>query len=53
MCKKSGKSIDHLLCCEMARELWSSLFHLFGVTWVMLRKVRELLVSWRGQIENP
>jgi hypothetical protein len=37
MCKKSEESIDHfLLHCEVARELWSSLFHLFGVDWVML-----------------
>jgi hypothetical protein len=31
MCKKSGVSIDHLLHCEVLRELWSSLFQLFGV----------------------
>jgi hypothetical protein len=31
MCKKSGESIDHLfLRCEIARELWSSIFYLFG-----------------------
>jgi hypothetical protein len=31
MCKKSGESIDHLLLyCEIARDLWSSLFHLVG-----------------------
>jgi hypothetical protein len=23
-------------------------FHLFGVDWVMPRRVRELLVSWRS-----
>jgi hypothetical protein len=49
MCKKSREFIDHLLLhCEVARELWSSLFNLFGVDWVMPRRVRELLVSWRG-----
>jgi hypothetical protein len=31
MCKKSKDSIDHLLHCEIARELWNSLFHLFGL----------------------
>ena len=31
MCKKSGESIDHLfLHCEIARELWISIFYLFG-----------------------
>ena len=47
MYKKSGESIDHILLqCETVRELWSLLIHLFGV-WVMPRRVRELLVSWR------
>jgi hypothetical protein len=51
MYKKSGESIDHLLLhCEVAKELWSSLFQLFGVAWVMPQRVRELLVSWRGQL---
>ena len=52
MCKKSGESIDHLLHCVIAREIWTSLFHLFGVVWVMPGRVRKILVSWRGQMEN-
>jgi hypothetical protein len=29
MCKKSGKSIDHLMIhCEVARELWSFILNL-------------------------
>jgi hypothetical protein len=28
------------------------LFKLFGVAWVIPRKVNELLVSWRGQLGN-
>jgi hypothetical protein len=32
MCKKSGETIDHLLLhCEVARDLWSYIFTLFGV----------------------
>jgi hypothetical protein len=32
MCKKSEKSIDHLLIhCEVVRELWRSIFNMFGV----------------------
>jgi hypothetical protein len=52
MCKKSGESIDHLLHCVIAREIWSSLFHSFGVVWVMPGRVRKILVSWRGQMGN-
>jgi len=46
MCMKSRKFIDHLLLhCEVARDLWNSLFKLFGFVWVMPRRVIEL-VSW-------
>ena len=50
MCKKSDECIDHLfLHCEVAKELSSSLFQLFGVVWVVPQRVRELLMNWRGQ----
>jgi hypothetical protein len=50
MYKKSGESIDHLLIhCEVARKLWSSILNMFGVDWVMPRRVIDLLISWRGQ----
>ena len=59
MHKKSREYIDHfLLHCEIAREFWSSLFLFFFfsfflcVIWGMPRRLRELLVSWRGQIGN-
>jgi hypothetical protein len=51
MCNKSGESIDHLLIhCEVARELWSSILNMFGVEWVMPRRVIVLLVRWGGQV---
>ena len=32
MCKKSGEFIDYLLLhCEVARDLWVSIFHLFRI----------------------
>jgi hypothetical protein len=47
MCKKNGESMNHLLLhCEVARELWSYIFILFGIEWVMPRMVLELLTSW-------
>jgi hypothetical protein len=47
MCKKSVESIEHLLLrCEVPRDLWSYIPILFGVEWVMLRRVLELLASW-------
>jgi len=47
MYKKSGESIEHLLLhCEVARNLWSYILTLFGVGWVIPRRVLELLTSW-------
>jgi hypothetical protein len=49
--QEEWESIDHLLIhCEVARELWSSILNLFGVDWVMPRRVIDLLVSWGGQV---
>jgi hypothetical protein len=53
MCKRSGESINHLLLhCEVARTLWSVLFTLFSVKWVMNDRVLDLLVCWKGQRGN-
>jgi hypothetical protein len=53
MYKRSGKFIDQLLLYyEVARDLWVSIFRLFGVECIMPRRVVELLVSWRGQLES-
>ena len=41
--------MDHLLLhCTVARELWTMVFSLFGVNWVMLKGIMELLASWKG-----
>ena len=53
MCKRSGESINHLLLhCEVARTLWSMLFTLFGVKWVMNGRVIDLMACWKGQRGN-
>jgi hypothetical protein len=53
MCKRSGESVDHLLLhCDVARALWSVLFSLFDVTWVMNDRVIDLLACWKGQRGN-
>ena len=44
MCKRAGESVDHLLLhCDYARELWSFIFCMVGLQWVMPGKVSELL----------
>lgn len=52
MCTRRRESINHLLLldCDVAREFWVALFRPFGVEWIMLRKVIQLLGSWGGQV---
>ena len=50
MCKNCGESVDHLLLhCPIACELWSLVFCLFGIYWVMPQKVIELFESWQDK----
>ncbi|GFY81333.1 hypothetical protein Acr_01g0011420 [Actinidia rufa] len=49
MCKRNAETTDHLLIhCVSACELWSLVFSIFGVQWVMPRSVRELF-AWLNQ----
>ena len=49
MCKCNGKPVDHLfLHCSIAKDLWSMVFGLFGVSWVMPQSIVELLACWLG-----
>ena len=49
MCKKSGESMNNLLLhCPIAYELWSMVWTLFGLLWVMPQSVIDLLSSWQG-----
>jgi hypothetical protein len=51
MCKRAGESVDHLLLhCKYARELWSFIFCIMGIHWVMPGKVSELLACWRRRV---
>ena len=47
ICKKSGESVNHLLLhCPIAYELWSMVWTLFVLLWVMLPS--DLFSSWQG-----
>ena len=53
MCKSCGESVDHLLLhCSIAWELWSLVFCLFGIQWVMPHTVLELFEAWQGKFER-
>ncbi|KAG2724443.1 hypothetical protein I3760_01G016700 [Carya illinoinensis] len=53
MCKNNGESMDHLLHCEVARELWDGLLGRAGLSWVMPKRVVELLACWNRHHQNP
>ena len=47
MCKSDGESVDHLFIhCGAARLLWSLVFRSFGMVWVLLNQVLDLLFGW-------
>ena len=47
MYKNSWESVGHLLLlCSYAYNLWTFVFSLFGVSWVMLKQVVDLLACW-------
>ncbi|RVX03908.1 putative ribonuclease H protein [Vitis vinifera] len=49
LCLVEEESIDHILLhCGLARSLWSFLFSLFGVSWVLPSSIREALLGWLG-----
>ena len=49
MCMCSGETVDHLLLhCTVTREIWSYVFRLFGVHWVISGSVLDLVVGWRN-----
>ena len=50
MCKCNCESVDHLfLHCPVASELWSMVFGLFGVYWVMPLSIVGLFACWQGR----
>ena len=49
MCKRCGESMDHLLLhCPMAYKLWTMVFCLFGLQWVIPKSVINLFVACQG-----
>jgi hypothetical protein len=47
MCKRYGKSVDHLLLyCDMAYAIWIAFFSRGGLSWVMPRRVVDLYACW-------
>ena len=53
MCCCGGETTDHLLLhCSVAADLWSWVFHSFGVQWVISGTVDSLLSSWWNRLRR-
>jgi hypothetical protein len=50
MCKNNGETVNHLLHCAIARDLWSFVFSLFGVLKVIPYIMLDLLICWKGLV---
>ena len=51
MCKSNGESVNHIhIHCPITMELWFMVFTLYGIHWVMLKIVVEILASWKGSL---
>ena len=51
MCKSNRESVNHLhIHCPITTELWFMVFTLYGIHWVMLKIVVEILASWKGSL---
>ena len=49
LCKINGESSDHLLLhCVCVYDIWSMVFCLFGIQWVIPDRVVDLLACWYG-----
>ena len=47
MCYCNEESADHLLIsCPIAHFLWMYMFRLFGIDWVMLGSIIDLVFCW-------
>ena len=53
LCRCSEEMVDHLLLhCLVAAEIWGFVFQMFGVDWVMSRRVLDQEAGWRNWFGN-
>ena len=49
LCKEKEETSDHLiLFCKKATMLWSLIFSLFGVQWILHTKIKRNLLGWHN-----
>ena len=48
LCGKEEESLDHLLLhCSKTHKLWTVVFAIFGVNWVLPSSLKETLLGWK------
>ena len=48
-----GEIVEHLLLhCEFSHALWSEVFLIFGIQWVMQEKVASFLLRWQNWLRK-
>lgn len=53
MCTEGKKTVDHILIHRsLPRSLYNLMLYSFGVTWVMPKTVKEVLVNWRCRVRE-
>lgn len=53
MCQCNWETVVHLLMhCSVAFDLWSYVFQMFGIQWVLLEKVLDSLCGWQIRGSN-
>ena len=49
ICQCSGEMVVYLLLhCDVVYVLWSAVFRVFGVHWVLLKMIAYLLFGWKN-----
>ena len=53
LCCCNAESMDHLLLfCPIAHSLWMYMLRLFGIDWIMLGSIKDLLFCWFHWLQN-
>lgn len=49
LCKQNAETCSHIvLWCLVVYKLWTMVYNLFGIKWVIVGSVREDLWAWKG-----
>ena len=54
LCRCDAESVDHILLhCLVAKGLWSHMFSMLNLPWIMPSRVAEVLMCWKRKFDDP